>query len=168
MCRSSSLGDAGAQDLSRGRAGKCRPPTSVLWVPQQAPAPQSNAFKIASEPLSQEIWALFKELLLCWALRWVSCMGAREELLLSSPQPRGSWGCEPHWFSKLHVLGDCLSGAGLKCGVWTFPSSGRSSRFPVPFWLWFTSLWMWFITRLCPSLSYTFSVFFFPLFDSYF
>ena len=31
--------------------------------------------------------------------------------------PVGLADVEPHWFSKLHVLGDCLSGTGLKCGV---------------------------------------------------
>lgn len=41
------------------------------------------------------------------------------------------------WTSELHVLGACLSGAGLKiwdawCGVQTLCSSGRSSGFLLP------------------------------------
>lgn len=54
--------------------------------------------------------------------------------MLSWPQPFGSHGSEPHWFSKPHVLGTCLLGTGLKIwsvwyGVWTVHSLGRSSGF---------------------------------------
>ena len=68
------------------------------------------------------------------------------------------WALGHLWFSKLNVLGACLSGTCLKswgdcCGVQTLPSSGRSSGFWVPSWLWVASQLVGFWWDYVPDFS---------------
>ena len=68
------------------------------------------------------------------------------------------WALGHLWFSKLNVLGACLSGTCLKswgdcCGVQTLPSSGRSSGFWVPSWLWIASQLVGFWWDYVPDFS---------------
>ena len=68
------------------------------------------------------------------------------------------WALGHLWFSKLNVLGACLSDTCLKswgnfCGVQTVPSSGRSSGFWVPSWLWVASQLMGFYWNHVPDFS---------------
>lgn len=88
---------------------------------------------------------------LSWALGWVN-------LFFRSLQYDRSWGCKPHWFSKLKVLSAHFSGAALKsldtqCEVKVLYSWGKSFRFWVPSWLWVIILGVGFMVKLCPSFS---------------
>jgi len=65
------------------------PPACPQGVSQQVPAPAPNALKLANESLSHKAWALFKELFLSWALRWVSVCRPYYIYFLVSQSPTG-------------------------------------------------------------------------------
>lgn len=65
-------------------------------------------------------------------------------------------GRAPHWLSKPDILGNCLSGAGLKgwgaqCGVWIFTPQEEVLGFSVTFRLCVAVLRVGFMERLGPS-----------------
>lgn len=70
---------------------------------------------------------------------------------------------EPHWFSKLDVLGahlssTCLKGWDVQCGIQTLHYSERNSEFESPRpppQVWVTTPGVRFMVRWCPSFFYT-------------
>lgn len=129
--------------------------TTGLRPGQQARAPQSDALKLADEPLSPQGWALCKG---CPALgpgcaspcelfwrRFSVCQG-----------PTGLWSVS-RWFSKLDVSGARLRSRSSKVECTTWDSSRLLLREQL--WLWgrfpLCPLWVGgFITKWCFSLSY--------------
>ena len=118
---------SGRNERKKRESRRWHLPASIPGVSQQASAPQANMVK-AAKSFSQKARALFKGLLLRWALaplgQCTSPQFARAVCLLCGL---------PCWFSKSDVVGACLSGAGLKgqgvqYGVQALHSSVRSSR----------------------------------------
>ena len=89
-----------------------QPPSQRLSL--QAPAPWTNALKWGNLSLSHKDWALFKGLLLCWALEWVSLCKVPLRDVPQFAIGHGSRRPELYWSSKPDVLGVCLSRASLK------------------------------------------------------
>ena len=105
------------------------------------------------------VWALFKELLLGWALGWGRLhMGPLGDVpVCHRPlglMDRRSFGLQSY-FAWL-VFQVLVLKVGSWCRMQTLLSSGRTFKFWVPSWLWVTSLGVGFTVRLCLSLTYPF------------
>lgn len=77
---------------------------------------------------------------------------------LSSLQPWGSGRHKRYWLSQLgvleaHLLGGGPKSLGIRFGVQSICSSGRSLELWVPSWWWVVVLKMGFMGKLCLSLS---------------
>lgn len=111
---------------------------------------------------SKKTWCL-SLLLLCWALGWshheYTCpIWELSQITIVLWVLRMF---KPHWLSKLDVLGAGHSSAdlkscGVRSGVQTLYSSGRSLELWAPSWLWVTMLGVVRMVRLSLSLSYRF------------
>lgn len=113
---------------------KCTRQCLCHWrVSQLTPASPADDLGLTNESPSHITWVLLKLLLLGWALRHMSLhVSPLRAVSQSATDPR-SVEASPICF-KIGIWGTCLSGAGVKsqdawCGVQTFHSSGRNSRF---------------------------------------